>query len=161
LNSAQKNINILFKQMRLSQIELILVGLIIAYVAFFSTPPPSHIKDFLSSPVGKVLGLLGVLYVTVYQSLIVGVFLAIAFAMTATSVTEYLDEKDQSPKDEKKQPTSSGVPPPALTGALASLLKKGDTRLPQKTGKSDTTKPSSTSSVKATPPSKIEHFASF
>lgn len=147
--------------MRLSQIELILVGLIIAYVALFSTPPPSHIKDFLSSPVGKVLGLLGVLYVTVYQSLIVGVFLGIAFAMTATSVTEYLDEKNQTPNDEKKQPTSSGVPPPALAGALASLLKKGDTRLPQKTGKSDITKPSATSTVKATPPSKIEHFASF
>lgn len=147
--------------MRLSQIELILVGLIIAYIAFFCHPPPSHIKDFLSSPVGKVLALLGILYVTVYQSLIVGVFLAIAFAMTATSVTEYLDEKDQKPKDSQKQPTSSGVPSPALTGALASLLKKGDTRLPQKTGKSDITKPITTSSVKATPPSKIEHFASF
>ena len=147
--------------MRLSQTELILVGLIIAYVAFFSTPPPGHIKDLLSSPVGKILSLLGVLYVATCQSLIVGVFLAIAFAMTATSVTEYLDEKDQTPKDEKKQPTSSGVPPPALTGALASLLKKGDTRLPQKAGKSDITKPTVTSTVKATPPSKIEHFASF
>ena len=147
--------------MRLSQTELILVGLIIAYVAFFSTPPPSHIKDFFSSPVGKILALLGVLYVSVYQSLIIGVFLAIAFAMTVTSVTEYLDEKEQSPKEEKKQPTSSGVPSPALTGALASLLKKGDTRLPQKAGKSDITKPTSTSSVKGTPPSKIEHFASF
>lgn len=147
--------------MRLSQNELILVGLIIGYIAFFSTPPPSHIKDFLSSPVGKVLGLLGVLYVTVYQSLIVGVFLGIAYVMTATSVTEYLDEKEQKPKDAPKQPSSSGVPPPALAGALAALLKKGDTRLPQKAGKSDTTKPHSTSTVKATPPSKIEHFASF
>lgn len=147
--------------MRLSQTELIVVGLVIVYIAFFCHPPPSHIKDLLASPVGHGLALLAILYVTVYQSLIVGVFLGIAYVMTATSVTEYLDAKDQKPKDAPKQPTSSGVPSPALTGALASLLKKGDVRLPQKTGKSDTTKPHTTSPVKPTPPSKIEHFASF
>lgn len=148
--------------MRISQEELILVGLVIVYIAFFSHPPPSHITNFLSSPVGKTVAMLGVLYVTVYNSLIVGVFLAIAFVLTVTSVTEYLDEKEQTPiSEDKKQPTSSGVPPPALTGALAALLKKGDVRLPQKQGKSETTKPTTTSLVKPTPPDNIEHFASF
>ena len=148
--------------MRISQEELILVGLVIVYIAFFSHPPPSHVKDFLSSSVGKTIAMLGVLYVTVYKSLIVGVFLAVAFVLTVTSVTEYLDEKEQTPVvEEKKQPTSSGVPPPALTGALAALLKKGDVRLPQKQGKSETTKPATTAPVKPTPPAKIEHFASF
>lgn len=146
----------------MSQEELLLVGLVIVYIAFFSHPPPSHLKDFLSSSVGKTIAMLGVLYVTVYNSLIVGVFLAIAFVLTVTSVTEYLDEKDQTPvAEQKKQPTSSGIPPPALTGALAALLKKGDVRLPQKQGKSETTKPAITAPVKPTPPAKIEHFASF
>jgi hypothetical protein len=147
--------------MRLSQTELVSVGLIILYVAFGTHPAPSHIKDFLSTPVGHTIALLGILYVTVYQSLIIGLFLGIAYIMTATSVTEYLDEKDQKPTVESKQPTSSGVPPPQMMGVLKDLLKKGDVRLPQKAGKSDTTKPPTTLPVKPTPPSKIEHFASF
>ena len=93
--------------MRVSQKELILVALLIAYSAFFTHPAPRHLKDFLCSPVGKALGLLGVLYVTVYQSLIVGVFLAIAYILTAGSVTEYLDEKEQKPKE----PEVVKVPP--------------------------------------------------
>jgi hypothetical protein len=162
LNSAHKNINIPFKQMRISQEELILVGLVIVYIAFFSHPPPLFVKKVLDNPVGKAIAMLGVLYVTVYNSLIVGVFLAVAFVLTVTSVTEYLDETEQKPAtEEKKQPMASGIPPPALTGALAALLKKGDVRLPQKQGKSETTKPAITAPVKPTPPAKIEHFASF
>lgn len=146
--------------MRLSDTELISVGLLIVYIAFFTHPPPAHLKDFLSSPVGHGLALLGVLYTTVYVSLIVGVFLAIAYVMTAQSVTEYLDPAEQqAPK--KDAPTSSGVPPPAITGALKALLQKGDTRLPQSAGKSSTAKPPAIATPKATPPAKIEHFASF
>jgi hypothetical protein len=75
-----------------------------------------------------------------------------------------MDEKEQTPtdkKEEKKQPTSNGVPPPAVTGALKSMLKKGDTRLPQAQGKSDTNKPTSVIPPKPTPPKAVENFASF
>jgi len=150
--------------MKLSQKELGVVAAIILYVAFFTHPPPAHIQNFLESTAGKIFALLGILYVAVYQSLIVGVFLAIAFIFTATSVTEYMDEKEQTPtdkKEEKKQPTSNGVPPPAVTGALKSMLKKGDTRLPQAQGKSDTNKPTSVIPPKPTPPKAVENFASF
>jgi len=147
--------------MRLSQTELVSVGLIIVYIAFATNPAPSHIKDFLSSPVGKIVGLLAVLYVTVYQSLIVGVFLGIAYIMTATSVTEYLDPKEQKP-EEKKQASASGIPAPAVTGMLKELLKKGDVRLPQKAGKSETTPPPTTTKPKPLLSTKTtEHFASF
>ena len=74
--------------MKLSQTELVVVGLLIAYTAFFSHPPPSHIKDFLSSPVGHAVFLLGIVYITVYKSLIIGIFAGIAYVMTAANTTE-------------------------------------------------------------------------
>lgn len=140
--------------MRVSQTELILVGLIIVYAAFFTHPAPRHLQDFLSSPVGKALGLLGVLYVAVYQSLIVGVFLAIALVLTMGRVTEYLDEKEQKPEEKKDQPTAS-TPKPAPR-----VL--GDIRLPQKAGKDTAGKPSEAIKPKPATDSKMtEHFASF
>lgn len=123
--------------MKLTQTELGVVTLLIGYMAFFTSPPPSHLSDFLSTPVGKIIGLVGILYVAAYQSLIIGVFLAIAYIMTAGSITEYLDPKEQTPKkEEPAQPTSKGVPPPEVKSALSTLLKaqtgpafKGDNRL--------------------------------
>lgn len=155
--------------MKLTRIEMGLVALIIAYIAFFTHPAPSHFVNLLETPVGHALALLGVLYVTVYQSFIVGIFLGIAYIMTARNVTEYMDEKEQTPepkKEEKKQPTANGIPPPAVTGAVKSMMKKGDTRLPQAQGKSVTSKPSTTTPPKpASPPpttkSGVENFASF
>jgi hypothetical protein len=155
--------------MRLSQAELVLVAVIIGYIAFFTHPPPSHITNLLETPIGHVVVLLGILYVTVYQSLIVGVFLGIAYLMTSPRVTEYMDEKQQTPKgpETPSQPKSAGVPPPAVTGVLgSSMKKKGDTRLPQAQGKSVTAKPTEVVPPKpAAPPptakSGVENFASF
>jgi hypothetical protein len=138
------------------------------YIAFFTHPAPPHLLNLLETPVGHAIALLGILYVTVYQSFIVGIFLGIAYIMTAKNVTEYMDEKEQTPKTEekKKQPTASGIPPPAVTGAVKSMLSKGDTRLPQAQGKSNTTKPMTTSAPKPSSPppttkSGVENFASF
>jgi len=155
--------------MKLNRNELILVAVIIGYIAFFTHPPPSHISNFLESPIGHIVALLGILYVTVYQSLIVGVFLGIAYIMTSPRITEYMDEKQQTPpaKATPPQPKSTGVPPPAVTGVVGdSMRKKGDTRLPQAQGKSNTTKPTEVVAPKpATPPpstkSGVENFASF
>ena len=152
--------------MKLSRNELVLVVLIILYVAFFTHPPPSHITNFLETPVGHAVALLGIFYVTVYQSLIVGIFLGVAYIMTAKNVTEYMDPKEQAPKkEEPKQPTASGIPPPAVTGALKSLLQKGDNRLPQAAGKSETVKPVEKMTAKPSNPVdtklKVENFASF
>jgi hypothetical protein len=157
--------------MRLTQVELGVTALIILYIAFFTHPPPSHLADFLSTPVGKIMALLGVLFVTAYHSLIVGVFLAIAYLMTAGPVTEYLDPKEQAPKkEEPKQPTSKGVPPPEVKSALSSLLKaqtgpafKGDNRLPSSSQKKGVASPppKTAAAPKPTPPKTIETFASF
>lgn len=151
--------------MRLTQAELGVIGLIILYIAFGTHPAPSHIVDFLSTAVGKIFMLVVVLYVTVYQSLIVGVFLALAFVLTVQQVTEYLDPKEQTPKtEEPKQPKSSGVPPPAVTGALASMLMKGDVRLPQLSQKKGTPTPKPSVNMPAVKPATkagVETFASF
>ena len=159
--------------MRLTQAELGVVVLLIGYIAFFTHPAPSHLVDFLSTPVGKIIGLVGVLYVTAYKSLIVGVFLAIAYIMTAGVMTEYLDPKEQTPaeKKEPEQPTAKGIPPPEVKNALSSLIKaqtgpafKGDNRLPtssQKKGVAAAPPPKTATPPKPTPPAAVEHFASF
>lgn len=158
--------------MRLTQAELGILVLIIAYIAFFTHPPPSHLADFLSTPVGKIIALVGILYVTVYQSLLVGVFLAIAYIMSAGTVTEYLDPKEQTPKkEEPEQPKSKGVAPPEMKNVLSSLIKaqtgpafKGDNRLStsaQKKGTAPPPAPKTVAPPKASAPKTIETFASF
>lgn len=163
--------------MRLTQIELGLTALIIVYIAFYTHPVPSHIRDFMSSPVGSIVSLLGVLYVTVYQSLVVGIFLAIAYLVSVGQITEYLDPKEQAPKEEKPQPKSSGVSPAEAQGVLKALTAnlgknmpvdgkpafKGDTKLPSMSNKKGTqeTKPTETAVPKATPAKTTEHFASW
>ncbi len=107
--------------MKVSSLELGIVVLVIGYIAFYTHPVPSHIKDFLSSPVGIVIALLSIFGVTVYKSLIIGVFLTIAFLMSVGSVTEYLDSSEQTPT--KEQP-SNKAPAPENNGALMKMLGK-------------------------------------
>jgi hypothetical protein len=135
--------------MKLSQTELVVVGLLILYIAFFSHPPPAHIKDFLSSPVGHAVFLLSIVYVTVYKSQLIGLFLGIAYVMTAASTTEYLKEDEQKPK-EKDQPKSAGVPDPSASlKNILGGLKKGDTVAHHATaGKSVTAPPPPTANPK-------------
>jgi hypothetical protein len=149
--------------MKLSKVELILVGLLIIYISFFTNPVPFFISSMFKSPVGHALALGLILYLTVYESLIVGIFVAIAYVITTTQITEYMENPTPPAKKESEQPKASGVPSPAIHGAVASLLKKGDTRLPQegqKKGK-PVEKPQSSLPVKAVAPKTAEHFADF
>jgi hypothetical protein len=150
--------------MKLSTTELVVVGLLIVYVAFFTHPPPSHIKDFLGSPVGHALFLAVVLYVAAYKSLIVGVFMGIAYIMTAKSVTEYLDPTDQKPPAKKPaQPKTAGVPEPVVADLIKDIMQKGDKPAHHaKAGKSVTAPPPATQDPKpATASSTVEKFASY
>jgi hypothetical protein len=149
--------------MRLTQIEMILVGLLIVYLAFFSNPPPSFIKSILDNPVGKVVALLGVVYVTVYQSLIVGVFMAVAFIMSVSKMTEYMENPK---KEEKKQPSSNMASMTEAKDIIKSMMEKGD-KLPSMQGKDVTTAPPAKEKPKPAVPVPpkgkvgIEKFASF
>ena len=157
--------------MRVSTVELGVVALIIGYIAFYTHPAPKYIQDFLSSPVGVVITLGGILAVTVYRSLLIGVFLVIAFIMTKGGVTEYLDAKEQTPTLPPAQPKSAGVSPPEVSGALKALLmgskkpvaNKGD-RMPsmaQKKGTPAAPALPAMAPVKGSAPKAIETFASF
>lgn len=142
--------------MKLSQTELVVVGLLIVYIAFFSHPPPAHIKDFLSSPVGHAMFLLSIVYVTVYKSQLIGVFLGIAYVMTSASTTEYLkeDEQKESEPAAPAQPKSSGVPDPSASlKEILGKLEKGDTVAHGAvSGKSDTAPPPATATPKPAAP---------
>jgi len=114
----------------------------------------------LNNPVGQALVLLLVLYLATSFSFILAFFAAIAYLISSGPVTEYLDAKEQTPV--KKQPTASGIPSPAITGMLNSLLnqKKGD-RVPQAAGKSvKTPPPAGPLAPKPTSAGK-EHFSAF
>jgi hypothetical protein len=150
--------------MKLSAFELGGIGLLIVYVAFFTHPPPALVTSLLSTPVGHGVVLLLVLYLAVYHSMILGLFLGIAYIMSSSNTIEYLDAKEQSlPKKEKPQPKASGIPPAAITGMLSAMTgkKKGDTRIPQTQGKDDTTKPTLHTPPKPAAPEKIENFSVF
>jgi hypothetical protein len=130
--------------MRLTELELVVVGLLIVYIAFFSHPPPPLVKMLFSTPVGHAVFLALVVWVTVYKSQLIGVFLGITYVMMAASTTEYLDPAEQ--KDPKKimpQPKSAGVPAPSTSVKdIMGKLKKGDTVAHMATaGKSVTTPP--------------------
>jgi hypothetical protein len=161
--------------MRVSTNEWIVLAVIIGYIAFFTHPPPSHIQDFLNTPIGHIISLLFIAYVLVYKSFISGLFLAVAYVMTVNSVTEYMDEKQQKPEgpETPSQPKSSGVPPPAVTGVVQSKLSQRPSPTGPKSGveTQQTSKPSMTKAPAPAPPKTdttkksekftVENFASF
>ena len=120
-------------------------------------------KSLLDTPIGKVVALLAVLYVTVYQSLIIGVFMAVAFIMSASRMTEYMENPK---KEEKKQPSSNMGSMAEAKDIIKSMMQKGD-KLPSMQGKSVTAPPPAQNKPKPatpTPPkgkAGIEKFASF
>ena len=151
--------------MKLSQVELILVVLVIVYVAFFTHPVPQFITAVFKSPVGHALALGAILYVTVYESLVVAIFLAIAYIMTNTQVTEYMEAKPAAKpeaKPEPAQPSSSGVPMPEMKSMIEKMIK-GDTRLPQVSQKkgAEVKKLGESAPPKGSHPKSLETFASF
>ena len=147
--------------MKLSSVELGGVAVLIVYVAFFTHPPPSAVSSLLSSPIGHGVVLMGILYLVMYHSQILGLFLGIAYVMSSTNTLEYLDPKEQKPN--APQPKANGIPPAAVSGMLAALTgkKKGDVRLPQSHGKANHTKPAAPVHAKPAAPAKIENFSSF
>jgi H+/gluconate symporter-like permease len=126
--------------MKLSMGELVALGVLTLYIAFSTHPPPTVASEFVSNPLGLLLGLGVVGYVGVKFSTIVGVFAAIALLMSREPSFENFDPKEKK-KDE--QPKSSGVPKPEISGALGRLL--------QTAGKSITKPPPTTTVTKPAP----------
>jgi hypothetical protein len=151
--------------MKITPQYLVIAGLI-AYIAFFTHPPPRFVSAILESPVGQVLVLLGVVGVFM-KSQPIGLLCGVAYLVSTRPVFEHLDASDQGPK--KPQP-KSGAPKPdmAQIGKLASMLSgKGlmagkSEKLPQEKGKDVKAPPPPTTSVKPhTDPKVTEKFSMF
>ena len=69
-----------------SRNEWIVIGVLIAYLAF--VPSLQIIRDLLSTPVGKALGLAGIVYVHKYISCPVALLLVIAYVRCASANIE-------------------------------------------------------------------------
>ena len=146
--------------MKLSNAEMITLGVLVAYVAFFTHPVPGFVSAVLAHPLGHALALLGVLGVSMKVSLLAGMFAGIAYIMSTSTTVEFLDPKEQTPKD-TKQPVSAGVSAAAATGILKELLGKGG-KIPSIAGKSVTAPPVPTITPKpagATTKAGTEHFS--
>lgn len=139
--------------MKLSQLEMIFLGGSIAYVAFFTHPPPQFVQHILSSPWGHAVCLLGVLVVALRVSYLAALFVGIAYILSSNPTLEYFEEKKEK-KEEKEQP-KSGAPEPDLKGLAGKIMAMQ--------GK-DVTKPPMPSAVPkpASPDSsKTEHYSNF
>jgi len=141
--------------------DLLVVGALIAYIAFFTHPPPRFVSAVLENPVGQVLVLVGVVLVGMKKPL-VGLFLGIAYLSSSYPVLEYMDES----KPEKKEQPKSGAAKPDMANIskLASLLgpagKSG--KLPTAQGKDEKTPPPTVAPVKGySDPKVTEKFSMF
>jgi hypothetical protein len=144
----------------------IVVAALIVYIAFFSHPPPEFVSVVLSSPVGQVLVLLGVVAVFMKNQPI-GLLCGLAYLVSSYPVLEYLDASEQGPKKEQPKSGAPKTDPKDLSkiaellGGKGVLAGKGG-KLPQEKGKDVTTPPASTSSVKPhSDPKVTEKFSLF
>ena len=143
--------------------EYLVVAGLIAYIAFFTHPPPQFVSLVLKSPVGQVLALLGVV-AAFMKSPPIGLLLGVAYLMSSHPTLEHLDAAEQGPK--KEQP-KSGAPKidtkdlGKLAGMLSGKAGKGE-KLPQEKGKDETTPPVPTATVKPhSDPTVTEKFSLF
>jgi hypothetical protein len=126
--------------MKLSNIELVSLGLLSLYMAFATHPAPQVVSDVVGHPVGLLVGLGLVVFLGMKVSLLVGLFAAMALLLSLRSGFENFEPKKEEKKPEHKVPVAQGVPKPDLTGALGRLL--------QTAGKSVTKPPPTTSVTK-------------
>jgi hypothetical protein len=69
--------------------EWIAIAILIAYIAF--VPTPYALKEFLGSPIGKVVALVAVVYAWKFVSCPVAILLVVVF-LRSGAMREYLDE---------------------------------------------------------------------
>lgn len=119
--------------MKLSQLEYVVLGSVIVYVAFFTHPPPKFIQSVLSSPWGHTLMLLAVLGVSLKVSYLAGMFVGIAYILSCNPTLEYFEEKKDK-KEEKEQPKSGASEPKTelkgMAGKILSQMGKDVTKAP-------------------------------
>jgi hypothetical protein len=135
--------------MKLTQVDYVVLGSVILYVAFFTHPPPAIVKSILSTPWGHIAFLVGIVVVSMKVSTLAGMFVGIAYLLSSNPTLEYFEEKKKEEKEEKEQP-SSGAPDAKteLKGAAGKILSQ--------MGKDVKSPPPSTTKPKPAEPTKEE-----
>jgi hypothetical protein len=143
--------------MKFSQVEYLIIGCIILYVAFFTHPPPAFVKSVFSNPFGHIAMLLALVYVSTRFNLVVCLLLGIAYLLSSNPTLEYFEDpkKKEEKKEEKEQP-SSGAPEPDIKGALGKLMAMQGKDVTKPPPQVNVPKPSTPSNV-----NKTEHFSAF
>lgn len=122
--------------MKLSNTELVSLGLLSLYMAFATHPAPQIVSDVVGNPLGLLVGLGLVVFLGMKVSLLVGLFAAMALLLSLPGFENFEPKKEEK-KPEHKVPVAQGVPKPDLTGALGRLLQtagKSVTKPPPTTG---------------------------
>jgi hypothetical protein len=154
--------------MKLSQLELGVVVATIVYIAFFTHPPPVAITQ----PAVHIVALLGILYVVLYQNLVVGLFLGIAYVVTISQsgVTEYLDPAAQNdptsaepPAATKPKVSATATKPKVSAPPAVPDISKTASMLEAITKASAAAKPAAAAASTPTPavPATVEKFSLF
>jgi len=135
--------------------ELLGVGALIVYIAFFTHPPPRFVSNILNNPVGQTLVLVGIVVAFLKMQLL-GFFLGLAYLASSYPTLEYMDNKTEEPKK---------APEVDMTKLAALMGKPGKSeKIPQQKGKDVTTPPPETNKVKAHSPDMnnlTEKFSTF
>lgn len=138
--------------MKISPSEMVFLVGHIAYVAFFTHPPPVFVQYILSTPWGHGAALLLILVVAIQVSHLAAMFVGIAYILSSNPTLEYFEEKVK--KEETKEQPKSGAPESDIKGLAGKIMAMQ--------GK-DVTKPPlpSTLPKPASPEKKEEHFSTF
>lgn len=141
--------------MKLTQLEMIILGGSIAYVAFFTHPPPQFVQHILSTPWGHAVCLLGILVVALNVSHLAALFVGIAYILSSNPSLEYFEEKKEKKEEHKEQP-KSGAPEPDLKGLAGKIMAMQGKDVVKPPMPSAVPKPASPESS-----SKTEHYSNF
>jgi hypothetical protein len=141
--------------MKLTQLEMVFLGGSIAYVAFFTHPPPQFVQYVLSTPWGHAMCLLGILVVALRVSHLAALFVGIAYILSSNPSLEYFEEKEKKKEETSEQP-KSGAPEPDLKGLAGKIMAMQGKDVVKPPMPSTVPKPASPESS-----TKTEHYSNF
>lgn len=110
-----------------ANVELAIIGAAIVYLAFFSWPVPSVVKDLYHSGVGRAVVLGSIVYLAKYQSIPIAILLAIYYGKACSAAYREAFEvpKEDKKKEEKKKEGEHKPPPPAVPGNVTTAPPSG------------------------------------
>jgi len=142
--------------MKLSQSEMVFLGGSIAYVAFFTHPPPQFVQSILSTPWGHGAALLGILVIALNVSHLAALFVGIAYILSSNPTLEYFEEKDKKKDPKQDEQPKSGAPEPDIKGLAGKIMAIQGKDVLKAPPASSVPKPASPESS-----SKTEHYSNF